>query len=262
MNHQLSAHHVLSRYTTFNGKSVLEVGGAQSCESAAPFLADGAARVVVTGLDHIREEGGSKERGLKVMRADALELSALFGEECFDVVYGLSIIEHIPSPTVFLDEVFRVLRPGGIAYFEGNPIWTSPKGHHLWVATWGGAYQGKATANYLFAEWPGEPSTNPLPDWSHLLMNEGQMRRYLEERSIPASDVDCIVDWVYSSGEVNRVGMAEIAKSYGGSRLIVLEANVSRVDVPADAQSTLRQRWGEGTDFGIYGVSYVLMKPV
>jgi SAM-dependent methyltransferase len=260
LNNQLGAHRVLSRYTSFEGEDVLEVGGAQSCDSAYPFLKDGAASAIVTGLEHISQEQTNKELNLRVLRADALMLSSVFEPGCFDVVYGLSIVEHIPSPKVFLDEVYSVLKPGGLAYFQGGPIWSSPKGHHLWVATWGGAYQNKATANYLFSEWPGEASTNPLPDWSHLLRTPDQMRECLAEKSIPGADIDCIIDWVFYSDQVNRLNMSEIAKAYTSSRLIVLEANTARVDVPSDVQGALRKRYGEGIDFGIFGVSYVLAK--
>jgi SAM-dependent methyltransferase len=130
-SHQVSAHSVLSRYTSFEGKEVLEVGGAQSCDSVYPFLKDGAASAIVTGLGHISQEQTSKEYNLRVLRADALKISSVFGPCRFDVVYGLSVIEHIPSPKVLLDEVYTVLKPGGFAYFDGNPIWSSARGHHL-----------------------------------------------------------------------------------------------------------------------------------
>lgn len=261
LRRQLFAYRALSRYTSFQGREILEVGGAQSGHSAYPFLKDGAASVVVTGLDHISREQISDEHNLRVMRADALTLARVFGPNHFDVVYGLCIVEHIPSPEVFLDQVYTVLKPGGFAYFDGNPIWSSPKGHHLWVATWAGAYQGRATANYLFSEWPGEASTNPLPDWSHLLMLPDQMRQYLTDRSIPSTDIDCIIDWVFRSDQVNRINMSKIANAYTKSKLIVLEANTVRSDVPPDVQDALRKRCGDGVDYGISGVYYVLTKP-
>ncbi len=261
MSHQKTAHSALSKYTSFKGKKILEVGGAQSCESIYPFLHDGADSAVVTGLDHISEEYISKDYNLQILRADALNLSSSFDPCSFDVVYGLSIIEHIPSPKVLLDEVYNVLKPGGIAYFEGNPIWSCPQGHHLWIANWGGAYQNKTTANYLFCGFPGKTSTNPLPDWSHLLMTPAQMTEHLKEQSIPSSDIDCIIDWVFYSDEVNRMNMLEIADVYTSSKLIVLEANTVRVELPVDIQTVLQERCGDNIDYGVFGVNYVLAKP-
>ena len=259
--HQLSAYRALSRYSSFNGKNILEIGGAQSCDSAYPFLIDGAASAIVTGLDHISEEKISSEYNLRVMRADALKLASIFKPNQFDVVYGLSVIEHIPTPKIFLDQVYSVLKPGGLAYFEGDPIWSSPKGHHLWIATWGGPYKDKTSANYLFSEWADAASTNPLPNWSHLLMTPSQMKEYLTEKSIPAQDIDCIIDWVYHSNEVNRIDMTKIAEAYTNSGLTVLEANCVRVDVPETTLANLRRQYGDGIDYGINGVTYVLSKP-
>jgi ubiquinone/menaquinone biosynthesis C-methylase UbiE len=259
LGHQSSAHRVLSRYIPFKGKDVLEIGGSQSGESAEPFLKDGAASVTVTGLDRVADKEFVSGQ-LRFLRADALSLSSVFRPGSFDVLYGLSIVEHIPTPEVLLDEVYRVLKPGGVAYFEGNPIWSSPKGHHLWVSNWGGPYQRKTTANYLFNEFPDIESTNPLPDWSHLLMTQDQMREYLSAKSLPRVDIECIIDWVYCSDQVNRMNMSEIAEAYTTSRLIVLEANTLRSEVPRDMESALRKHCGEGVDYGVQGVSYVLVK--
>lgn len=260
LRHQLSAYEVLSRYTSFKDKKVLEVGGSQSCNSAYPFIKDGAASVVVTGLDHISQEQTNKDCNLSILRADALKLSSIFEPNSFDVVYGLSIIEHIPSPKVFLDQVYTVLKTGGLAYFHGNPIWSSPKGHHLWVATWGGDYKNRATANYLFSEHPGEEWTNPIPDWSQLLLTPDQMKKYLTEKSIPSSDIRCIIDWVYSSQEINRLDISKIAKAYTNSKLTVLEANTNRIDVPHDIKLALWKQYGDSVDYGICGLTYVLAK--
>lgn len=258
-SHQSSAHWVLSRYISIDGKDVLEIGGAQSGEAAQPFLNDGAASVSITGLDHVTEEKFVSER-LRILRANALSLSDVFEPNTFDVVYGLSIVEHIPTPRVFLNEVHKVLKPGGVAYFEGNPIWSSPKGHHLWVATWGGLYQHKATANYLFNRFPNTKSTNPLPDWSHLLMTQDQMREHLTSKTLPDADIECIIDWVYCSDQVNRLNMSEIAEAYSTSKLIVLEANTVRSRVPPDVELPLRKHCGDGIDYGTCGISYVLAK--
>lgn len=259
-SHQLSAHKVLSRYISFEGKDVLEVGGLQSCESAYPFLKDGAASVVVTGLNHIPEDDTNRDRNLRMLRVDALSLSSVFEPCSFDVVYGLSMVEHISSPKAFLEEVYKVLRPGGVAYFQGGPLWSSPVGHHLWVASWVGKYQHKATANYLFSEWPNTKSTNPLPDWSHLLMTQEQMRAYLAAESLPSADIECIIDWVYHADNVNRLNLYEIAEAYTTSKLIVLEANTLRSEVPHDVQLALRKNCGDCIDYGIRGISYVLAK--
>jgi len=260
-DHQLNAYRTLSLYTSFTDKRVLEVGGAQACVSMIPFITAGATEGVVTGLEHISEDRTDSNDGITVLRADALSLGSTFGYSHFDIVYGLSVVEHIPTPAVFLDEIYKVLRPGGLVYLEGSPIWSAPDGHHLWVATWGGAYQRRASANYLFSPFPGHVSTNPLADWSHLLMDPSQMRQHLQAKALPETDIDCILDWVYLNQEINRLSLAELATAYGSSDLQVLEANTTRVAVPQDVHSALWSRYGTGVDYGVRSVSYVLRKP-
>lgn len=46
-------------------------------------------------------------------KGDALGLN--FGEEEFDFVYSMGVIHHTPNPQQAIDEVFRVLKPGGKA---------------------------------------------------------------------------------------------------------------------------------------------------
>lgn len=258
-NHQLAAHWVLSRYISIENRQILEVGGSQLGEAAQPFLNDGAANIIITGLDHISEEKTASER-LQIRRANALSLTDVFEPNSFDIVYGLSIVEHIVSPRIFLDQLHAVLKPGGVAYLEGDPLWSSRRGHHLWVATWGGDYQHKASANYLFSEYPNRKSTNPLPDWSHLLMDHDQMGEYLSTKEVPRGDIECILDWVYRSDQINRLSMAEIAEAYSTSKLVLLAANTDRSSVPRDIEEALRKRHGEAIDYGTSGISYVLTK--
>lgn len=258
---QRMPHRVLSRYVGIQGKHVLEIGGAQACLSARAFLEDGAARVTVTGLDHVSEEGESADQRLCIMKADALELRSRFAAGSFDLVFGLSIIEHIPRPDRFLEEVSRVLAPGGLALFEGFPLWSSPLGHHLWVADWGGRYKGKTSANYLFTGLSGVASSNPIPDWAHLLMEQAELEAYLARQSLPASDITCIADWIYRSDDINRLSTTELTRAYTTSGLVVLEAIPRHVDVPRPVLEQLRRRHGEGCDFGIGGLVYVLAKP-
>lgn len=55
--------------------------------------------------------------------------------------------------------------------------------------------------------------------------------------------------------------MSEIAEAYGASELTVLEAVANRSQVPPHMESTLRERFGEGIDYGVDGIYYVLTKP-
>jgi SAM-dependent methyltransferase len=50
----------------------------------------------------------------------------------FDVVTAWSVFEHVEDQTALLDEVRRVLRPGGLLFIQIWPLWNSRNGSHLW----------------------------------------------------------------------------------------------------------------------------------
>lgn len=67
------------------------------------------------GIELIPERAAqARERGVRAVVADLAE-PLPFEEESFDVVVSNQVIEHLVSPDRFLDEIHRVLRPGGYA---------------------------------------------------------------------------------------------------------------------------------------------------
>jgi SAM-dependent methyltransferase len=50
--------------------------------------------------------------------------------ESVDAVYTIDTVEHLSKPKAILNEVFRILRPGGVFLVHFNP-WLNPHGHHL-----------------------------------------------------------------------------------------------------------------------------------
>lgn len=91
------------------GRRVLDVG----CRAGAltRFYLDGND---VVGLDvdrdALREAAGL---GIKTVWADA-NRRLPFGDESFDVVVAGEILEHLAAPRSFVDEAYRLLRPGGL----------------------------------------------------------------------------------------------------------------------------------------------------
>lgn len=65
----------------------------------------------------------------------------------FDLIVSWSVFEHLPSPTVALEQVTRLLRPGGVFYI-GIHLYTSNNGHHDIRSFTGGS--------------------GSLPPWAHL----------------------------------------------------------------------------------------------
>jgi ubiquinone/menaquinone biosynthesis C-methylase UbiE len=78
----------------------------------------------VTGID--LDPGISKNPFLhSFIIGSVYELSAL-GEKKFDVIFCNSVIEHIDNPEKFVEEISRVLKPGG--YFFGK---TPNRNHYM-----------------------------------------------------------------------------------------------------------------------------------
>ncbi len=107
--------------------AVLNVGG--SAGAIDNFLADHAAKVFGIDIDEgaIRHAQQTfQKENLEFRVADALNLP--FDDSSFDVVICSHVYEHVPDPVKMFDEIYRVLRSGGICYFSaGNRLmWNEP----------------------------------------------------------------------------------------------------------------------------------------
>lgn len=103
-------------FDAFADKDLLEVG----CGMGTDLLqfARGGARV--TGLDYTPRSVQISRRRFdvygvpgKFLLGDAENLP--FPDETFDVVYSNGVLHHTPDTQRSIDEIFRVLKPGGVA---------------------------------------------------------------------------------------------------------------------------------------------------
>jgi ubiquinone/menaquinone biosynthesis C-methylase UbiE len=62
-------------------------------------------------------------------QTDAMNL--IYRDGLFDFCFCVDAFEHIPSPEKALQEIIRVLKPGGHAYISFDPIWTADTGGHF-----------------------------------------------------------------------------------------------------------------------------------
>jgi SAM-dependent methyltransferase len=92
-----------------------------------------------------RQLGCDRPPSFERLQMDAGRMS--FADESFDLVYSVDVFEHLSEPAAVLDEVVRVLRPGGAALVSLLP-YTSEAGPHD-LRTHGGPRHG-------------------LPYWAHL----------------------------------------------------------------------------------------------
>jgi ubiquinone/menaquinone biosynthesis C-methylase UbiE len=114
----------------WKGHTVLDVGCGQG--TLLNFLPTLGAKVV--GIDRSRVSlhrslEGAREMGhrdrVRVALADVEVLP--FPDESFDRVVSFGVLHHTPGTDVAIDDIWRVLKPGGVTYVmlyrRGNPKW-------------------------------------------------------------------------------------------------------------------------------------------
>ena len=258
---QHSGYHSVSRFGRIQGRRVLEIGGNSDCVAAQHFANAGAAQVVVSGLYHVDDSRPTNNPLIAVQRVDALDLANAYPAESFDIIYGISILEHIPNPDKLLAQIWHVLSKNGIVFLQGAPIWSGPWGHHIWLNTWTDhttvCYQFLPTESLVAR---GVKVINPIPDWAHILCTPEEMAARLATQQIPDEDIKKILFAVYDGDAINRQSASDIYKAIHRSPFLIAELEFDRVSVPLVLQGELRQKCSETEDFSIMGIRTVLIK--
>ncbi|MDX2212958.1 MAG: methyltransferase domain-containing protein [Oculatellaceae cyanobacterium bins.114] len=178
---QLAAKHC----NGFAGKRVLDVG----CDLTGVTvqeLIEQYGVVEAVGLNLAIEPQAISQNG-RLERGDICE--TFYPDNYFDVILSISAFEHIQNFEVALQEMHRILKPGGRLYADFSPIWSASYGHHLWLSFSGELY------NY----W-----NVMLPPYCHLLMTEEEVFDWCSQRF----DTDlsqAITNFVFHSADQNRL---------------------------------------------------------
>jgi SAM-dependent methyltransferase len=70
------------------------------------------------------------DAGVRFLQSDACNIA--LANSSVDLVYSFASFEHFPRPDRCLLEVERVLRPGGVAFINFGPLYSSPYGRHAY----------------------------------------------------------------------------------------------------------------------------------
>jgi SAM-dependent methyltransferase len=96
-----------------DGLCVLDVGCGEGYGSRR--LAENAREIVGVDVDEATIAGAAARYRVENLRFEVADAASLpFGDATFDLCVALECIEHVEDPRAMLDEVVRVLRPGGV----------------------------------------------------------------------------------------------------------------------------------------------------
>jgi len=137
---------------SIKGRKVLEVGCSDGL--ACDLLLCEEPRQI-TGID-VMDIVGCAYRDPRVdyQRVDGSILP--FEDNSFDLCYSIATLEHCFDPFKVIEEMRRVLTPGGYCYIQAGPLYYSPFGHHM------------------FGYFDDEP-------WVHLRRSPDEMIEYLRK---------------------------------------------------------------------------------
>lgn len=236
---------------SLDGKSILEVGS----DPAGRFLTylNQQRRLErAIGINPcIREE---KVFGkVELRKVDAREIP--YPDCCFDLVTSTSVFEHVQNLDVALNEIYRVLKPGGYMYAGLGPIWSGCWGHHLWFY-----HQNQVI------DW----RSHQLPPYAHLLMSEAELTAWCKEKYQDTDLVQKIVKFVFHSDEQNRLFFSDYEKIVNDSRFETVYF-VGVPDVPLiegyechnsrQLFRDLRRRYPDKSGFGYHLIWMLLTRP-
>jgi ubiquinone/menaquinone biosynthesis C-methylase UbiE len=159
---------------------------------------------------------------LNAVQADAESLP--FADESFDLVLGHAVLHHLPDLDRAFTEFYRVLRPGGLIVFAGEPSFLGDRLARI----------PKRAALTLAPLWRRALGAAPAPDHVHRPCGEGSEAHELEgEVDIHAFSPADLERFVVAAGftDANVRGEELVANWFGWFNR-GLEATAAMHDVP------------------------------
>ncbi|MBG9910474.1 hypothetical protein ABD83_03100 [Bacillus xiamenensis] len=194
------------------GKKILEIGGSIPEIELSTFELD-----KWVSVDPLNEEKRDLNNCYIYHKRDAIDIP--YEADYFDFVFSSNAFEHIQKLDQVLEELYRVLKKGGIIYSHFGPIWSGPDGHHL---------EDVRLEHNILNFW----ENNSLPHYSHLVHTEEQLMNLLTD-VYSINDARSISQFVYHSPWLNRLTYNDYMRIFGNSRFIIRHLETtSEVDYP------------------------------
>jgi SAM-dependent methyltransferase len=170
-----------------------------------------------------RLQASAAELGLSVETA-ACEASELpFADDSFDLVFGHAVLHHLPDLEGAFREFARVLAPGGVVAFCGEPSYYGDR-----IASW-----PKRGANAIAPLWRALMGAAPRPSNGHDHAAGSEEDRLEQVVDIHAFTPAALAGHAEAAGlDDVRVSGEELAASLFGWANRTLEASADPLDVP------------------------------
>lgn len=186
-------------YGSFAKKNVVEIGSDLLLQTANIIKGLGAKKVLCFN-PCFTDKVVSNNKDIVVYKKDGRYTE--LPDESVDVVFAIALVEHLEDPIKLAQEIKRILKPNGIAYIQGNPIWTCYRGHHV--------YAELPEKSYYF-----HTETNPFNDWEHLFYeNDKEMEKGLLEKGLPEEHARFIANQIMNSDMISRLTASKIEEEF------------------------------------------------
>jgi SAM-dependent methyltransferase len=170
-----------------------------------------------------RLERSAAELGLSVETAACEATELPFPDSSFDLVFGHAVLHHLPDLHTAFGEFHRVLRPGGVVAFCGEPSYHGDR-----IASW-----PKRGANAVAPLWRALMGVAPRPSNGNGNgggSEEDQLEQVVDVHAFTPGD---LAGHARAAGFDNvRVSGEELAASLFGWANRTLEASADPHDVP------------------------------
>lgn len=226
------------------GKAVLEIGADPYFGSARAFKAKGASTIISSDLNDVWF--GRTEPGITTAIIDARYVDRVIPKRSIDIVYGINLLEHLPDIPVIMEALAQVVRPGGVVFLHGHPLWTSARGHHALLGDPSGW-----TLNF--------ETSNPIPLWGHLTLDEEQLLELLQDRDDAVQSA--AVDWCFRSDLITRTPRLQIIKDVTGGPFKTRHVWEDSQEAPDQDTLDLIRRskwWNPEEDYSVRSSAFVL----
>jgi ubiquinone/menaquinone biosynthesis C-methylase UbiE len=234
----------------FEGLRVLEIGADQKGRNLLRIVNNHKAKEAVgVNLD---VKDAVLQENCRVMYGDMRKTN--FDDNSFDVLFSTAVFEHIHNFDVALEEMYRIMKPGGILYSNHGPVWSTSYGHHLWTRYGGVSY---TYWNVI------------LPPHCHLLMQPEEVMELCLKQGINPEAAKKLTTYIFESEDQNRLMYDDYARIIKASKFEILLMRAYDTELGPKYMTkdfitnleTLRKKFPGYEDFYAEGMTVLLRKP-